>query len=74
VLDELDVPANQLLVEARVVEVSASRDLEYELKHAWTTPDGRSTFLQSSAVDLAVPGPPTRAGAGRGAAVVGPGR
>ena len=56
VLDELDVPANQLLVEARVVEVSASRDLEYELKHAWTTPDGRSTFLQSSAVDLAVPG------------------
>jgi type II secretory pathway component GspD/PulD (secretin) len=56
VLEELDAPANQLLVEARVVEVSASRDLEYEMKHAWTTVAGRSTFLQNSAVDLAVPG------------------
>jgi type II secretory pathway component GspD/PulD (secretin) len=45
-----------LLVEARVVEVSASRDLEYEIRHAFTTPDGRSTFLQNSDVNLGVPG------------------
>jgi type II secretory pathway component GspD/PulD (secretin) len=56
VLQELDAPANQLLVEARVIEVSASRDLEYEIRHAFTTPTGRSTFLQNSAVALAVPG------------------
>lgn len=59
VLQELDAPANQLLVEARVVEVSASRDLEYEIRHAWTAPAGRSTLLQNSAVDLAVPGAAT---------------
>ena len=59
VLQELDAPANQLLVEARVVEVSASRDLEYEIRHAFTTPDGRSTFLQNSAVNLGVPGTST---------------
>ena len=56
VLQELDTQANQLLVEARVVEVSATRDLEYEIRHAFTTPNGRSTLLQNSAVDLAVPG------------------
>jgi general secretion pathway protein D len=56
VLEELDTPANQLLVEARVVEISANRDLEYELKHSWTTVNGASTFIQNSAVDLAVPG------------------
>jgi type II secretory pathway component GspD/PulD (secretin) len=56
VLEELDAQSNQLLVEARVIEVSASRDLEYEIRHAFTTPEGRSTFLQNSAVDLAVPG------------------
>src|SRR2546429_2530061 len=33
VLEELDTPRNQLLVEARVVEVSANRDLEYEIRH-----------------------------------------
>jgi type II secretory pathway component GspD/PulD (secretin) len=59
VLEELDAPANQLLVEARVVEVSASRDLEWEIRHTFTTPDGRSTFLQNSAIDLAVPGAST---------------
>jgi len=56
VLEELDGPANQLLVEARVVEISANRDLEYELKHSWTTINGASTAIQNSAVDLAVPG------------------
>jgi type II secretory pathway component GspD/PulD (secretin) len=59
VLQELDAPNNQLLVEARVVEVSASRDLEAEIRHAFTTPAGRSTFLQNSAVDLAAPGAAT---------------
>ena len=56
VLEELDTPRHQLLVEARVVEVSATRDLEYEIRHAFTTPDGRSTFLQNSQVNLGVPG------------------
>ena len=56
VLQELDAPRHQLLVEARVVEVSATRDLEYEIRHAFTTPPGRSTFLQNSEVNLPVPG------------------
>ena len=56
VLQELDAPANQLLVEARVVEVNASRDLEAEIRHTFNTPEGRSTFLQDSAVDLGAPG------------------
>jgi type II secretory pathway component GspD/PulD (secretin) len=56
VLQELDAPTSQLLVEARVVEVSASRDLEYEIRHAFTTPAGAGTFVQGGGVDLAVPG------------------
>jgi type II secretory pathway component GspD/PulD (secretin) len=56
VLQELDAPTNQLLVEARVVEVSATRDLEYEIKHTWTTPAGSGTFMQDSAVRLNAPG------------------
>lgn len=66
VLEELDAPANQLLVEARVVEVSASRDLEYEIKNAYTAAAGASTFVQDSAVDLAIPG---SSNPGQGAAV-----
>jgi len=41
------------------VEVSATRDLEWELKHTFTTPTGASTFLQNSAVDLGTPGAAT---------------
>lgn len=59
VLEELDAPRDQLLVEARVVEVSVNRDLEYEIRHAFTTPAGRSTFLQNSDVTLGVPGAAT---------------
>jgi general secretion pathway protein D len=54
-LEELDAPRDQLLVEARVVEVSANRDLEYEIRHTFTT-DSASTFLQNSQVALGVPG------------------
>jgi type II secretory pathway component GspD/PulD (secretin) len=59
VLQELDAPNNQLLVEARVVEVSATRDFEAEIRHAFTAPAGASTFLQNSAVNLGVPGAAT---------------
>jgi general secretion pathway protein D len=59
VLEELDTPRNQLLVEARVVEVSANRDLEYEIRHALTVPAGSSTFLQNSDIALGIPGAAT---------------
>ena len=59
VLNELDAPASQLLVEARVVEVSATRDLEYEIRHQFTVDPGRGTFLRDSDVALGVPGAAT---------------
>jgi len=55
-LEELDAARDQLLVEARVVEVSANRDLEYEIRHVFKAAPGASTFLQDSAVALGVPG------------------
>lgn len=59
VLEELDAPASQLLVEARVVEVSATRDLEYEIRHQFTVDPSRGTFLRNSDVALGVPGAAT---------------
>ena len=59
VLRELDAPANQLLVEARVVEVSASRDLEWEIRHQFTVDPTKGTFLRSSDIALGVPGAST---------------
>ena len=57
VLQELDRPSNQLLVEARVVEVTLDSDLEYEIRHALTIPAGNnSSFLQTSDVTLRTPG------------------
>ena len=58
-LQELDAQTNQLLVEARVVEVSASRDLEWEIRHQFTVDPSRGTFLRDSDVALGVPGAAT---------------
>ena len=52
---ELDRPVPQLLVEARVVEVTVNDDLETEIKQRLTVPPGDS-FFQSSDVTLATPG------------------
>ena len=56
VLRELDAPAAQLLVEARVVEVSVSRDLEWEIRHQFTVDPSKGTFLRNSDIALGVPG------------------
>ena len=57
VVRELDRPSAQLLVEARVVEVTLDSDLEYEIKHALNIPaDKESSFFQSSNLTLKTPG------------------
>jgi general secretion pathway protein D len=57
-LEELDAARDQLLVEARVVEVSVNRDLEYEIRHTFRT-ENAGTFVQNSDVTLGVPGAAT---------------
>jgi general secretion pathway protein D len=52
---ELDRQVPQLLVEARVVEVTVNDDLETEIKQTLTVPKGDS-FFQSSSLSLATPG------------------
>lgn len=54
VLRSLDQPRPQLLVEARVVEVTLTDDLEYEIRHVLTTSEG--SFVQDSAITLRTPG------------------
>ena len=57
VLQEVDRPVAQLLVEARVLEVTLDSDLEYEVKHTLTIPPGSDTnFLQSSNIRFDTPG------------------
>jgi general secretion pathway protein D len=56
VLEALDKPSPQLLVEARVVEVTVDDDLEYEIKHLLTVPGSPSSFLQNSELTLKTPG------------------
>jgi type II secretory pathway component GspD/PulD (secretin) len=56
VLETLDQPMPQLLVEARVVEVTVTDDLEYEIQHSLTVPGSPSAFFQNSDVTLKVPG------------------
>ena len=55
VLEGLDRPVAQLLVEARVIEVTLDSDLEYEIRHALSVA-GASSFLQSSGITLGTPG------------------
>jgi type II secretory pathway component GspD/PulD (secretin) len=55
VLKEVDKPGQQLLVEARVVEVTIDSDLETELSHLLTS-TGAGAFLQSGGITLKTPG------------------
>jgi len=65
VLQEIDRPVAQLLVEARVVEIALDSDLEYEIKHALTIPpEDAGNFLQSSSVAFKTPGPQPTEGQG----------
>jgi general secretion pathway protein D len=59
VLKALDVATPQLLVEARVVEVTLTDDLEYEITHTLTIPNSPASFFQNSDITLKVPGTPT---------------
>jgi len=54
---ELDRPVPQLLVEARIVEVTLDSDLEYELKHVFSHPAGGvNNILQNSSIKMETPG------------------
>lgn len=54
VLAQLDRPVPQILVEARVVEVTVDKDLEQEIRHVLTV-QGNS-FFQNSDITLLTPG------------------
>jgi general secretion pathway protein D len=56
VLKEVDRPMQQLLVEARVVEVSLDTDFESELQHLLTVTGSPGSFFQTSDVTLKTPG------------------
>ncbi len=56
VLNEIDRPVAQLLVEARVVEVAVDSDLEFELQHILTRAGGNSFFQTGSGVNFNTPG------------------
>ena len=60
VLNEIDRPVAQLLVEARVVEVAVDSDLEYEIEHVLTRVGGNSFFQTGSGANFNTPqGTPT---------------
>ncbi len=59
VLQTLDIPTPQLLVEARVVEVTLTDDLEYEITHTLSIPTSPGALFQNSDITLKVPGTPT---------------
>jgi type II secretory pathway component GspD/PulD (secretin) len=59
VLQALDTPTPQLLVEARIVEVTLTDDLEYEITHTLTIPNSPGAFFQNTDIALNVPGTPT---------------
>lgn len=56
VIRAIDRPTNQLLVEARVLEVTLDRDLEFEIRQRLTVPGGDSFFQSSDIVNLLTPG------------------
>ena len=56
-VQSLDKAVPQLLVEARVIEVTLDSDLEYELRYAYSHPGGTtSAFVQPGSVTLNTPG------------------
>jgi type II secretory pathway component GspD/PulD (secretin) len=64
VLNEIDRPVAQLLVEARVVEVAVDSDLEYEIEHLLTRASGNSFFQSGSGTNFNTPGGTPTAGEG----------
>ena len=56
VLQALDRPMSQLLVEARIIEVRVDNDLEYEIRHALEMAQDPNGFFRDSSVDLRTPG------------------
>jgi general secretion pathway protein D len=57
VLQEIDRPVPQLLVEARVLEITLDSDLEYEVEHLLNIPaSDQNSFFQTSSLTLATPG------------------
>ena len=56
VLKEVDKPMRQLLVEARVVEVTLDSDFESELQHLLTIKGSPGSFFQTSDITLKTPG------------------
>jgi type II secretory pathway component GspD/PulD (secretin) len=53
----LDRPTPQVLVEARVLEITLSDDFEFGIKHTFTNLAGESRFLQGAEIELKAPGP-----------------
>ncbi|HVS71318.1 MAG TPA: hypothetical protein VHQ47_08695 [Phycisphaerae bacterium] len=68
VLESLDKEVPQLLVEARVVEVTLNDDLEYEIKHTLVV-NSATAFLQGATVDLETPGANPTSGQGIGLSI-----
>ncbi len=68
VLESLDKAVPQLLVEARVVEVTLNDDLEYEIKHTLLV-NSASALLQGATVQLETPGANPTAGQGIGLSI-----
>jgi general secretion pathway protein D len=56
VLNEIDRPVAQLLVEARIVEVAVDSDLEYEIEHLLTRVGGNSFFQTDTGTNFNTPG------------------
>ena len=56
VLQDLDQPSPQVLVESRVVEITLDSDREYELSHIFENVGGGSSLLQDSEIKLETPG------------------
>ncbi len=62
-VEELDHPVPQLLVEARVVEIKIDSDFEYEMKDVLTQ-KGVKDFFQTSGITLSTPGANPNTGMG----------
>lgn len=64
-IQELDFPVPQVLVEARVVEVTLDSDFEYEIKHVFTVPgSAEHDLLQTTSIALTTPGSSPNTGMG----------
>jgi type II secretory pathway component GspD/PulD (secretin) len=55
VIKSLDQPTDQLLVEARVLEITLDKSLEYDIRAALRVPDGDSLLQDSDLLSLASP-------------------